>query len=132
MVVPLDYYLITLYITSMYINIDISMGIQTAKEALDKFRPQAGLNPTNKSLIGLLELVLTKNNFQFNNQHYLQTIGCAMGTRVAPSFTNTHVGKFKDDHVYIISSMKIYLLAISGQHFPCVWQHGLEEFNNIF
>ena len=69
------------------------MGIQVAEGALDKFRPQPGLKPTNKSLIQLLEMILTKNNFQFNNQRYLQIKGCAMGTSVASSF--------EDDHVYI-------------------------------
>ena len=41
------------------------MGSQAAKKALDKFRPQSGLKPTNQLLIGLLELVLTKNNFNY-------------------------------------------------------------------
>ena len=52
------------------------MWIQAAKEALYKFTPQTGLEHTNESPIGLLELVLTKNNFQFNNQHYLQINWC--------------------------------------------------------
>ena len=99
-VVPVDCHLVTHDVTSLYTNIHTPTGIQAAKEVLDKFRPQIGLKPTNESLIGRLELVLTKNNFQFNNQHYLEIKGCAMGTRVVPSFGNTHMGKFEDDNVY--------------------------------
>ena len=65
-------------VTSQYTNIDIPMWIQAAKDISNTFRPQIGLKPTNETLIliGLLELVLTKNNFQFNNQHHLQIKGC--------------------------------------------------------
>ena len=45
-------------------------------------------------------MVLTTNNFPFNNQHYLQIKGCAMDIRVAPSFGNTHMDKVEDDHVH--------------------------------
>ena len=76
------------------------MRIQAAKEALDTFTPQAGLKPTKQTLIRVLELLLTKTNFQFKNRYYLQIKGCAMGTRVAPSFAYIHTDKFKDDHVY--------------------------------
>ena len=106
------------------------MGIQAAKEALNKFRPQTGLKPTNESLNGLLELVLTKNNFQFNNQHYLQIKGCAMGTRVAPSFANTHMGKFEDDHVYTYHLQPFIYLRYLDDIF-LIWQHGLEELNKF-
>ena len=33
-------------------------------------------------------MVLKNNNFQFNNENYLQISGTAMGTRVAPSYAN--------------------------------------------
>ena len=62
-VVPLDYHLTTLKVTSLYMNIGTPTGIQAAKEALQKFTPQTGLRPTDDSLIGPLELVLTKTNF---------------------------------------------------------------------
>ena len=33
----------------------------------------------------LIRMILTMNNFSFNNKHYLQVHGTAMGTRMAPS-----------------------------------------------
>ena len=127
---PLDYHLTTLDITSLYTNIDIPTGIQAAKEALDKFRPQTCLKPTNESLIGLVELVLTTNNFQFHNQHYLQNKGCAMGIRVAPSFANTHMGKFEDNHVYAYHLQPFIYLRYLDDIF-LIWQHGFEELNTF-
>ena len=35
------------------------------------------------------------NNFSFNNEHFLQIHGTAMGTRMAPSYANLFKGKFE-------------------------------------
>ena len=37
------------------------------------------------------------NNFTFNNKHYLQKHGTAMGTKMAPSFANLFLAKFEHD-----------------------------------
>ena len=34
----------------------------------------------------LINLVLTNDNFQFNDENYLQILGTAMGTKMAPCF----------------------------------------------
>ena len=74
--------------------------IQAAQEVFGQIQTQPGLKTTNTLLIQLVKLVLTRSKFQFNNQHYLQIKGCAMGTRVAASFAYTYIGKFEDEHVY--------------------------------
>ena len=40
-------------------------------------------------------MVLRKNNFTFNGDHYLQINGTAMGTKMAPSYANIFMGKFE-------------------------------------
>ena len=45
-------------------------------------------------------MVLTKNNSEFNGQHYFQISDTAMGTRVAPYHTNNFMGNFEETHVY--------------------------------
>ena len=57
-------------------------------------------NPTNRSLGELLRLVLTCNNFEFDNKHFLQVGGTAMGTKLAPSYANIFLGEFERLHVY--------------------------------
>lgn len=43
---------------------------------------------STKSTVDLAELVLRNNNFEFNENHYLQTLGMAIGTKMAPSYAN--------------------------------------------
>jgi hypothetical protein len=40
-------------------------------------------------------MVLKKNNFTFNGDHYLQINGTAMGTKMAPSYANIFMGKLE-------------------------------------
>ena len=40
-------------------------------------------------------MILGMNNFSFNGQHFLQTHGTAMGTRMAPSCANLFMGNFE-------------------------------------
>ena len=40
-------------------------------------------------------MILSMNNFSFNNNHYLQIHGTAMGTKMAPSYANLFLGYFE-------------------------------------
>ena len=40
-------------------------------------------------------MILTMNNFSFNDNHYLQIHGTAMGTKMAPSYANLFLGYFE-------------------------------------
>ena len=39
------------------------------------------------------------NNFTFNDQHFLQIHGTAMGTHMAPSYANLFMGKFEQQAI---------------------------------
>ncbi len=43
----------------------------------------------------MIEMILKMNNFTFNGQHYPQTQGTAMGTRMAPSYANIFMGELE-------------------------------------
>ena len=77
--IPHDSILVTFDVTALYTNIPNKEGIEAAKFALNSSRP-GRVKPSNKNLIQLLEFVLTKTNFQFNGDHFLQTGGTSMGT----------------------------------------------------
>ena len=68
---PKDVILCTLDVTSLYTNIPNDEGIAAVRSALAIHRDPME-NPTNNSICELLNLVLTCNNFQFDNKHYLQ------------------------------------------------------------
>ena len=42
-------------------------------------------------------MILTMNNFTFNDSHYPQIHGTAMGTKMAPSFANLFLGLFENN-----------------------------------
>lgn len=65
-------------VDSLYTNIDIKSGLQVIKNT---FRPDA-------EVLQLLEINVTKNDFVFNGEFYLQIKGTAMGKRFAPAYAD--------------------------------------------
>ena len=91
--------LVSLDVNSLYTNIPNKDGAEATYEYLEKYRDSEA-KPSNLSIAELLWLVLTLNNFQFNDTNYLQIGGTAMGTRLAPSFANLYMYHFEDKFVY--------------------------------
>jgi hypothetical protein len=79
-------------VTSLYTNIPHSDGIEACKEIWESRSVKV---PPTDCLVTMLTMVLKKNNFTFNGDHYLQINGTAMGTNMAPSYANTFMGKFE-------------------------------------
>ena len=73
---------VTLDVQSLYTNIPIQLGIEIFCYFFNQRQDKSA--PTS-FLITLLTFVLTCNILVFNNTYYLQTIGTAMGLRVAPT-----------------------------------------------
>ena len=48
-------------------------------------------------LLECLETVLSGNIFTFNEEYYLQKIGTAMGTRLAPTYAQIFMGWLEED-----------------------------------
>ena len=86
---PADSLLVTLVVSSLYTNIPHNEGIDACDHFL-RTRPHNNI-PTG-TLCDLIRMILTMNNFSFNDNHYLQIHGTAMGTKMAPSFANLKMG----------------------------------------
>ena len=124
-----DIILCTLDVTSLYTNIPHAEGIKVIKELLQKERPTS-FKPSNDSIIKLLEVVLTKNNFMFNGKHYLQVNGTAMGTRVAPTYANLFMSHFEEQHVYTYPLQPdLWLRYIDDV--KMIWSHGQAELDKF-
>ena len=66
------------HVSSLYTNVDTNEGLTIVEEEFEK----AGRNnPSAKTFACLLEKVLKLNNFTFNQEHFIQVKGTAMGTR---------------------------------------------------
>ena len=89
---PSNTTLVTMDVTSLYTNIPHSDGIEACKEIWESRSVKV---PPTDCLVTMLTMVLKKNNFTFNGDHYLQINGAAMGTNMAPSYANTFMEKFE-------------------------------------
>lgn len=122
---PENCYLVTLDVTSLYTNIPNYEGMRAVTKALSKHRKGKN-NPSNTSIIQLLKMALTKNNFQFNGKNYLQIGGTAMGMRAAPSFANLFMADFEEQYVYTYHLQPLLWVRFIDDIFM-IWQHSLEE-----
>ena len=80
-------FLVSMDVTRLYTNIPQEEGIDIVCIAYDNFLKSNPPIPT-KYLREMLRLILKENSFQFNERHYLQTHGTAVGTKTAVSFAN--------------------------------------------
>ncbi len=63
-------------------------ALRVVKNTLEKKQPTDNLQ-SNMDIVRLLALVLRYNNFEFNEKHYLQINGVAMGTKWALKYLAT-------------------------------------------
>ena len=72
-------------VNSLYINIPHTDGINACRLFFKR-------HTTDPALINdipiLIDFILTHNLFKFNNDHYLQIKGKAMGTKMSPAYAN--------------------------------------------
>ena len=89
---PSNSLLVTLDVSSLYTNIPHNEGINSCDHFL---HTRLHSNIPTGTLCDLIRMILTMNNFSFNDNHYLQIHGTAMGTKMAPSFANLFLGHFE-------------------------------------
>ena len=77
--------MITMDVNSLYTNIPHTDGINACRSFLYRHTIDPAL--INDIPI-LIDFILTHNLFKFNNDHYLQIKGTAMGAKMAPAYAN--------------------------------------------
>lgn len=88
LLVPLDSLFFTIDVESLYTNINIPAGLAMVRGFFQKF---PDTERPDEQILKLLEINLTRNDFEFNGKYYLQIKGTAMGKRFAPSYANVKV-----------------------------------------
>ena len=119
-------FLFTMDVRSLYTNIPHDEGKIAVEECLLREHPRNFVN----AIISLLTLVLTLNNFEFNNENYLQILGCAMGTICAPPYANIFMGKFETDYIYPLFTGKCPLYLRFIDDIFGIWIGTKEEFTS--
>ena len=77
------------------------------------------------SILSLIRLVLENNHFQFNNDNYLQKMGTAVGSPMAPVYASLFMGKLEQDFIQSRSIGPSTWLRFLDDIFM-VWDHSLE------
>ncbi|MCP3663993.1 MAG: GIY-YIG nuclease family protein, partial [Gammaproteobacteria bacterium] len=86
---------VTMDVVSLYPNIPTDDGLAKTEIFLKQSGQYRGQRL--EFLLGLLKLVLTRNNIVFADKHYLQVHGTAMGTRVAPAYANIYMHQLESE-----------------------------------
>ena len=84
--------LVTLDDSSLYTSIPTSEGIDVFRIALSQ---RTDTSVPAEYICDLIRMILIMNNFVFNDEHFIQRHGKAMGTRMAPAYANLFMGDFE-------------------------------------
>lgn len=122
--IPPDSFLFTMDIDSLYTNINISEGIQAVKNIFIKYpdskRPE-------RELLELLNINLTRNDFEFNNKFFLQIKGTAMGKKFAPAYANIFMAEWEQAALQACPQKPLYYYRFLDDIWG-VWNHQREDF----
>ena len=91
---PGKYLLFTADVSDLYTNIPL----EGAKEKIQKWFEKTwnGSRPPTGTLLRLLDIILKKNDMEFNGEHFLQVKGVSMGNNCAPSIANLYLADMDD------------------------------------
>lgn len=122
--IPSDALLFTIDIDSLYTNIETTVGLEAVKKFMRKF-------PDSKRpddyILKLLEINLTKNDFEFDSKFYLQIKGTAMGKKFAPSYANIFMADWEETAL-ALTEKKPYAYYRFLDDIWGVWTHSMEDF----
>ena len=123
---PQDTILCTMDVTSLYTNIPTDEFIAAAQHYLVQKHSASEVD----ILIKFMDLVLTQNNFELAGKHYIQILGTAIGTRMAPSGACLFMGRLEEDFLSEASHKPLIWLRYIDDIF-LIWTHGQEELDNF-
>lgn len=92
--IPEESFLVTMDVVSLYTNIPQAEGIGATVNAYMNANTPVSLD--EDTLSTLLRLVLGYNNFEFDEKHFLQISGTAMGTKMAPNYANIFMASLEE------------------------------------
>lgn len=122
--IPPSALLCTIDIDSLYTNIETELGLEAVREWFSRYPDSAR---PDKYLLQLLEISLTKNDFEFDSQFYLQIKGTAMGKKFAPSYANIFMAKWEESALDTAALKPLHYFRFLDDIY-IIWDHSKEEF----
>ena len=90
---PPNSFLFTVDVDSLYTNIDTELGLQAVSH---HFSRHPDPDRPDREILDLLRLTLTRNDFVFNDKHFLQISGCAMGRKYSPAYADIYLAQWEE------------------------------------
>lgn len=120
-------FLFSMDVESLYTNIDTHKGMEIIQHCLKKHP-----DPTrpDRELLHLLHINLTKNDFEFNGEYFLQLSGTAMGKKFAPSYANIYMAHWEETAFLKCPLLPLQYLRYLDDIWG-VWQHTPKEFDDF-
>ena len=119
--------LVTLDVSSLYTNIPHKEGIHAFRKALES---HTNARLKTESICDLIRMILTMNNFEFENNYYLQLYGTAMGTKMAPAYANLFMGDLEQNLLAQYPLKPLVWWRYIDDIFM-IWPHGKEKLNEF-
>ncbi|XP_024122529.1 uncharacterized protein LOC112143026, partial [Oryzias melastigma] len=125
--IPHNSSLFTIDVDSLYTNIDTQEGLAAVKNIFNTFKDQ---KRPDEEILQLLEINLTKNDFEFNGHFFLQIKGTAMGKKFAPAYADIFMAEWETEALKKCPKQPLhyyrYLDDIWG-----VWTYSDQDFINF-
>ena len=125
--VPNHTQIFSIDIDSLYTNIETHLGLAAINNIFTKHPDPSR---PDRQILKLLELTLTRNNFLFNNQQYLQLCGCAMGRKYAPAYADIYLAHWEETAFQKLTHKPVLYLRYLDDIFG-LWADTQEHFNNF-
>lgn len=111
-------------VESLYTNIDTPAGLSAVRKVFEKY---PDVKRPDDEVLQLLEINLTRNDFEFNGEYYLQIKGTAMGKRFAPAYANIFMANWEEGALAKCPKQPLHYLRYLDDIWG-IWIHSREEF----
>lgn len=125
--IPSEFSFFSMDVDNLYTNIPIEAGINCVEKA---FKKHPDPKRPDEELIELLRINLTRNDFMFNDNFYLQVKGTAMGKKFAPAYANIFMAYWEEEALAKCKKKPAYYLRYLDDIWG-IWTGSGEEFQEF-
>lgn len=122
--VPTQAFIFTLDVESLYTNIDTEEGLRAVQCGF--LRNPDPLRP-DEEILKLLQINLSRNDFEFNGKFYLQIKGTAMGKKFAPAYASIFMAAWEEAALQTVPLQPAAYFRFLDDIWG-IWTYSLEEF----
>jgi uncharacterized protein (UPF0305 family) len=122
--VPENAILTTFDIVGLFTNIPTDLGMKAVKHFIEKSRDLIEGTFSSNFILDALKFILDNNTFDFNGKHMRQIKGCAMGSKVSPTYATLVVAYLEE---ILFNNMKDNSVDISADYFKTNWKRYLDD-----